>query len=129
MFERPSAVLVLATEKGTADTARNAVIVGGVIETYEGFSWLRHCSFLDTLRFPLVLYFGRDVLLVNGWVSAIAALLSMVGCLLSLSAIAAIVPLGVPERLAPKDGCPERLPSRKAHRKAHVANSSASSPA
>jgi hypothetical protein len=47
------------------------VIVGGVIETDEGFSWSRHCSFLDALRFPLVLYFGRDVLFVNGWVSAI----------------------------------------------------------
>jgi hypothetical protein len=71
MLERPSAVLVLATEKGTANTARNAVIVGGVIETDEGFSWSRHCSFLDALRFPLVLYFDRDALFVNDWVSAI----------------------------------------------------------
>jgi uncharacterized membrane protein YjjB (DUF3815 family) len=30
-------------------------------------------SVLDALRFPLVLYFDRDVLFVNGWVSAIVS--------------------------------------------------------
>jgi hypothetical protein len=76
MLERPSAVLVLTTEKGTSNTARNAMIGGGVIETDEGFSWSRHCSFLDALRFPLVLYFDRDVLFVNGWMSTIMPIAS-----------------------------------------------------
>jgi hypothetical protein len=69
MFERPTAVEVLATEKGATNTARNAVIVGGVIETDEGFSRSWHCSFLDARRSPSVLYFDRDALFVNGWVS------------------------------------------------------------
>jgi hypothetical protein len=55
MFERPSAVEVLATEKGMANTAENAVIVGGVIETDEVFSRAWQCSFLDAWRSLFVL--------------------------------------------------------------------------
>jgi hypothetical protein len=38
MFERSTTVEVLATEKGAAYTAGNAVVVGSVIQTDKGFS-------------------------------------------------------------------------------------------
>jgi hypothetical protein len=42
MFERSTTVKVLATEKGAANTTGNTVVVGGVIQSDEGFSGSGH---------------------------------------------------------------------------------------
>jgi hypothetical protein len=42
VFERSTAVNVLTTKKGTANTAGNTVVVGGIIQTDEVFSGSRH---------------------------------------------------------------------------------------
>jgi hypothetical protein len=42
MLERPSTLKILATEKGSANTAGNTVVVGGVIQSDESFSGLGH---------------------------------------------------------------------------------------
>jgi hypothetical protein len=42
MFERSTAMKVLATEKSAANTAGNRAVVGDIIQTDEGFSGPGH---------------------------------------------------------------------------------------